>query len=156
MPALIPDSPNLAESAATARSHIDTSWHPAAAAAPWTRAITGCGQSNELQHHLRAGVEQPALPIAVDGARISFKSWPAEKARPAPASTTTRMERLRAIWSSAAVDRGNHRCRERVEPLAAIEGQRANTVAASRQHVGLQARFQWCVHAVLLKSMLPF
>src|SRR4029450_3870852 len=43
MPALIPDSPNLAESAATARSHIDTSWHPAAAAAPWTRAITGCG-----------------------------------------------------------------------------------------------------------------
>ena len=29
--------------AATARSHAATSWHPAAVASPWTRAITGCG-----------------------------------------------------------------------------------------------------------------
>jgi hypothetical protein len=43
-PMLTPGIANVAVSAATARSHIDTSWHPAALAIPWTRAITGCGR----------------------------------------------------------------------------------------------------------------
>jgi hypothetical protein len=44
-PMFTPGIANVAVSAATARSHIDTSWHPAAVAMPWTRAITGCGIS---------------------------------------------------------------------------------------------------------------
>src|SRR5205807_1895763 len=44
-PMLTPGIANVAVSAATAMSHIDTSWQPAAVAIPWTRAITGCGLS---------------------------------------------------------------------------------------------------------------
>jgi len=42
-PPLPPGSANPADSAATARSHDATSWHPAAVASPCTRAITTCG-----------------------------------------------------------------------------------------------------------------
>jgi hypothetical protein len=42
-PTLIPEVAKRALSAATARSHIETSWQPAAVAMPCTRAITGCG-----------------------------------------------------------------------------------------------------------------
>ncbi|MND00944.1 hypothetical protein D3C83_197370 [compost metagenome] len=42
-PILTPGSAKVAFLDATARSHIDTSWHPAAVAMPCTRAITGWG-----------------------------------------------------------------------------------------------------------------
>ncbi len=42
-PRFTPDTANRASSAATARSHIATSWQPAAVAMPCTRAMTGCG-----------------------------------------------------------------------------------------------------------------
>ena len=42
-PILTPGVANHASSAATARSHVATSWHPAAVARPWTSAMTGCG-----------------------------------------------------------------------------------------------------------------
>jgi hypothetical protein len=44
-PRLMPETANFAPSAATARSHIATSWQPAAVAMPCTRATTGCGIS---------------------------------------------------------------------------------------------------------------
>ena len=43
-PRLIPDTANRASLLATARSHMATSWQPAAVATPWTRAMTGCGR----------------------------------------------------------------------------------------------------------------
>ena len=42
-PVRTPEVPKRASSAATARSHVATSWQPAAVAIPCTRAITGCG-----------------------------------------------------------------------------------------------------------------
>ena len=42
-PTLMPLTAKRASVAATARSHIATSWQPAAVAMPCTRAITGCG-----------------------------------------------------------------------------------------------------------------
>ena len=42
-PRFTPLTANFAVLAATARSHIATSWQPAAVAIPWTRAITGTG-----------------------------------------------------------------------------------------------------------------
>ncbi len=42
-PTLTPLTANRASALATARSHIATSWQPAAVASPWTRAITGTG-----------------------------------------------------------------------------------------------------------------
>ena len=42
-PILTPGVANVASSAAIARSHVATSWQPAAVAMPCTRAITGCG-----------------------------------------------------------------------------------------------------------------
>ena len=42
-PMLTPGVDRRAVSAATARSQVATSWHPAAVATPWTLAITGWG-----------------------------------------------------------------------------------------------------------------
>ena len=44
-PMLTPGVAELALSAATARSQVATSWHPAAVAVPCTAAITGFGQA---------------------------------------------------------------------------------------------------------------
>ena len=44
-PPLPPGSAKLADSAATARSQVATSWHPAAVAMACTRAITTWGTS---------------------------------------------------------------------------------------------------------------
>ncbi len=44
-PILTPGVANRAVSAATARSHDATSWHPAAVATPCTRAMTGWGMA---------------------------------------------------------------------------------------------------------------
>src|SRR6266513_835084 len=73
------------------RSHCATSWQPAAAAAPCTRAMTGCG-SAVIVCIIRLHC---ANSFSIFGrsfsARISFRSWPAQKPFPAPASTTTRI-----------------------------------------------------------------
>ena len=63
MPALMPDRPNFAWSTATARSHMETSWQPAAAAAPCTRATTGCGSCVFGME----GVEDCVLAVRIDG-----------------------------------------------------------------------------------------
>ena len=42
-PTVMPDTAKRAESTATARSQLATSWQPAAVATPCTRAITGTG-----------------------------------------------------------------------------------------------------------------
>ncbi len=43
-PMSTPGVANFAAREATARSQLATSWQPAALAAPWTAAMTGCGR----------------------------------------------------------------------------------------------------------------
>ena len=90
-PQLTPGVANFAASEATARSHCATSWQPAAAAAPCTRAMTGCG-SAVIDCIIRLHC---ANSFSIFGcsfsARISFRSCPAQKPFPDPASTTTRI-----------------------------------------------------------------
>ena len=99
---LSPGSAKLALSDATARSHIDTSWQPAAVAMPCTRAIVGCGNcvsfiiiALQRSNSIRC---QPMSRCA----RISFRSWPAEKPLPLAAITTTRTSLSAPAASSSA------------------------------------------------------
>ena len=101
IPTLIPGSANVAVSAATARSHIETSWQPAAVASPCTRAMTGWGiwvraTINRLQLSNSRFCQPPSSAFA----RISLRSWPAENPRPAAPKTMTRASLLRAAASS--------------------------------------------------------
>ena len=57
-PILTPGVAKLADSAATTRSQAATSWQPAAVARPCTRAITGCVEPAETEHHARTELEQ--------------------------------------------------------------------------------------------------
>ena len=102
-PMLTPGSANAAASAATARSHIDTSWQPAAVARPWTRAITGCGSVvNASIIRPQASNNARCQRWSAACARISLRSWPAQNPLPSPASTTTRAEVSAAALSSSA------------------------------------------------------
>ena len=66
-------------------------------------------------------------------ASISFRSWPAQNARPAPAITTTRTEASAAIASSSACMRVEHRAVDRVELRGAVERQRGDAVRVLAQ-----------------------
>jgi hypothetical protein len=57
-PRLMPLTPKRAVSDATIRSHEQASWHPAAVATPWTRAMTGWGRRGKALHHAGAQVEE--------------------------------------------------------------------------------------------------
>ena len=62
-PIRTPGVPKTAVDAATARSQVATSWHPAATAVPCTAAITGWGTSWTARHHLGADGEHLALVV---------------------------------------------------------------------------------------------
>ena len=116
IPTLTPGNAKVAVSAATARSHIETNWQPAAVAMPWTRAMIGCGiWVSATIIRLQLSNSRFCQPPSSAWARISFKSWPAENPRPSAPSTMTRASLLRAqassAWSAAiiAVDRGLNR-----------------------------------------------
>ena len=97
-----PGSAKVAVCAATARSHIETSWQPAAVAMPWTRAITGCGSVVSLVNVRLHAAKSSRCHAASACARSSFRSCPAQNPRPAAASTTTRTPRSDAMRSSSA------------------------------------------------------
>ena len=74
---------------AMARSQLATSWQPAAVATPCTCAMTGWGIDctvviSRLQVVNSSDASSPSHSVS------SVRSWPAEKAGPAPARTTTR------------------------------------------------------------------
>src|SRR5262245_17372901 len=89
-PLLIPGSANCATSLATARSHIETSWQPAATATPCTRATTGCGRWIRLSIMRLQASNNDDCHASSGCARISRRSCPAQKCLPAPARTTAR------------------------------------------------------------------
>ena len=110
-PTLIPGIAKDAVSAATAMSHIETSWQPAAVAMPWTRAMTGCGSFvKETIIRLQSSKRRRCQASSPACARISFRSWPAQKPRPSAARTTTRAEGSMAMasissWIAAIISR---------------------------------------------------
>ena len=126
---------------------MDTSWQPAAVAMPCTRAMTGCGNLRELQHHPRAGVEQLALPRRGRGAR-AFPSGRGRRRRRGPRRPARRRGRAAspAAASSAAVERRDHRGRQRVEPVAAVQRERADAVARVGDHQRVESCVDRCVH----------
>lgn len=85
-PPLPPGSAKPADSAAIARSHDATSWHPAAVARPCTRAMTTCGTDCIVFIRSVHNVSSSRTPIR-SRAATSPKSCPAENTGPAPAST---------------------------------------------------------------------
>ena len=104
-PYFTPEVANRASALQTARSQAATSWQPAAVAMPCTWAITGCGSRasrsitcEQRSNRARTGWSRRSAPI-------SLRSCPAQKALPAPASTTTRALRSSAIRSSSSASR---------------------------------------------------
>ena len=89
-PMLTPGVANRAVSAASARSQLATSWHPAAVAMPWTRAMTGTRSPTMRCIRAEHWVNSAATPSR-SSPRSSRRSCPAQKAGPAPAITATRM-----------------------------------------------------------------
>src|SRR5262249_25248330 len=138
-PTLIPETAKLAFSDATTRSHIATSWQPAAVARPCTRAMTGWGGRLGVSI-IRLQCRKSALralrsPIA----RISLRSWPAQKALPSPAITTTRTDGSFSIASrcscsdsmTARESELSWRGRARTSQAAAPRSSRRTTAAES-------------------------
>jgi hypothetical protein len=86
-PPLPPGMANAADSAATARSHVATNWHPAAVASAWTRAITGWGIDCTVSI-IRVHTSNSRRASFSPAPAMSPKLWPAEKTGPAAANTT--------------------------------------------------------------------
>jgi hypothetical protein len=102
-PTFTPGSAKRAVSAATARSHIDTSWQPAAVAMPCTRAITGWGILVKVTiRWLHSANSADCHTVSSVRARISARSCPAQNPRPSAARTTTRAVASPASASSSA------------------------------------------------------
>ena len=142
----MPDRPNFAWSAATARSHIDTSWQPAAAAAPCTRAITGCGNWVSFIIIAVHAVEERALPRVIDvRAHLGQVVAGAERASCARENDHARVG-VGGNGVERFVERGNHRRRQRIEAIAAIHRHRAHAVANLGDDVRDKSGFDWCVH----------
>jgi hypothetical protein len=85
-PALPPGSANAADSAATARSQVATSWQPAAVAIACTLATTTCGTSWMVRISFVQSRSRSRTP-ARSRAATSAKSCPAENALPSAPST---------------------------------------------------------------------
>lgn len=86
-PIRTPGVPNRADSAATARSQVATSWQPAAVATPWTAAMTGCGIDwmSSMSSEQRVKI---SCCRAWSAPRISLRSCPEQNTCPAVESTT--------------------------------------------------------------------
>ena len=115
-PTLTPLTAKRASLAATARSHIATSWQPAAVAMPCTRAITGSGRRCTAQHHAACTARTaPRSSQRRRGAHLA--SGRGRRRRPcrAAASTTTRAVVVGRERVELRLQRGEHAFRQRVE-----------------------------------------
>ena len=94
---------------ATARSQVARSWQPAAVASPLTLATTGWGRPTMLSIMRLQRSNRASWNAWSRCACISFRSCPAQNARPAPVRTTTLTEgsaamRSSASWRAAIID----------------------------------------------------
>ena len=94
-PILTPGVAKRASSLATARSQLATSWQPAAVAMPLTAAITGFGDrtmASIMSEQAASVLAKKARPRSgsLRCAVSSLRSWPEEKAVPAPVMTMAR------------------------------------------------------------------
>ena len=76
-------SANLAASEAIRKSAISAISSPPVTANPLTAAITGCGQARMTSSRFSASF-QVSFPVTSDDPDSSFRSTPAQNARPAP------------------------------------------------------------------------
>ena len=84
------------------------------------------------------------------GRASPFKSWPAQNARPAPASDDARIACIRCNRVQRRIERRDHRGRQRVEAIAAIERQRSQMPSAlSANTNGCRPALHRCVHPAL-------
>ena len=114
-PICTPGVAKLASSAATARSQVATSWHPAAVAVPCTEAMTGFGQAIIAcitWEHLVMVLSKKARPLSgwLRAAVNSFRSCPAQKTGPLALRITTLIRlssdsRLIASCSASSIAR---------------------------------------------------
>ena len=103
-PYRISGSPSCVPSAATTRSQAIASSSAPARQYPWTCAITGFGQrqTERVTATSRASTARQPTGPAGGCSTSSFRSYPAEKARPAPAMATTRTRGSAAASAIAA------------------------------------------------------
>ena len=99
-PYFTPEVAKRQSSLAMARSQAATSWQPAAVAMPWGAAITGTGTDWMVDISWLQTAKTSRSSSRVRSI-ISFRSWPAEKARPAPLRTMARTSG-RAAWRSSS------------------------------------------------------
>ncbi len=93
-------------------------------------------QALDRQHHAARTARTGAGSRPSDGsARISFRSWPAQKALPAAAITTTRAASSAATRVELRLQRREHRLGQRVEGLRPVQRQRDHAALVARaQH----------------------
>src|SRR5665213_2573533 len=101
-PIFTPGVANFASLEATARSHVATSWQPAAVAIPAISAITGWGIACSVSIS-RTHVSKTVRYSSTLRSSISRKSCPALNTGPTPRRIATRAERSAPIASKAAI-----------------------------------------------------
>ena len=124
-----------ASSAATARSAVATSWHPAPVARPWTRATTGCGTACTVAINSAQTREEPAhaRQVALDhvaeivsGAEHRTAAGQDDGARVARPHLTERDDQLLHVIE-----------RQRVAAIGPVHGDGRDRVVALAQHIAV-------------------
>src|SRR5580704_360063 len=140
-PILTPGVLNVALSAATARSQLATSWQPAAAAAPCTQAITGCGSRTiaciivPQCSHVLVKKERPPSRSA-RWAVSSLRSCPDEKAGPSAARITACTVRLAPIAAKAAISSSSIASERELREAGRLSVSKAMPSRVSRRRIG--------------------
>ena len=109
-----------ASSAATARSHVATSWQPAAVASACTLATTGCGMA-WMVSIISVHTSNSRRAAARSAPAMSAKLWPAENTGPLAARITPRAS-LAPTSRKAAVSSSITSSDEGVALLGPVEG----------------------------------
>ena len=154
---------SVAWSGATARSHSETSWHPAAVAIPCTRAITGWGSRVKDIIILAHWAEQRLLEfLGRIGAHL-LQSCPAQKALPLGASLrpsnpwVTRASREHVGGRAHRVHGRARAARPRGQRTQRSHMAHARRVARPGAGHGHPARVSgyWCLRALVLRPSWP-
>src|SRR3954447_6723932 len=107
MPQLTSDSPNVASSAAIARSHDTSGVNAPPKHQPLTIAIVGFGNTRSIRH-CQSMLSRRTLRCTCSGAsstsrKYSLRSMPAENESPAPVSTSTAASSSASTASSTSI-----------------------------------------------------
>ena len=122
------------------RSQCNNMVSPIPTPTPFTAAMTGLGKvSSTGMNRWYPGSES----ANTDGSFISVRSWPAEKARPAPVITTHRRSSSVAASPSAAAVGIPQLLVEGVQRVGAVQGQDPDPVGVVDQERCVIGHHQW-------------